>query len=116
MVNRTLIQLLRAIIEKNIRTWEDCLPLVEFACNKAVHSTTHCSPFEIIYGFNLLTPIELLPLPPNKFMSFDADYKADFVKKLHKQVNDRIEQQNAKIASRVNKRKRPMIFQPGDWV
>ena len=110
MVNRSLIQLLKAIIEKNIRTWENCLPFVEFAYNRAVHSPTHCSPFEIVYGFNLLTPIDLLPLPPNQFVSFDADSKADFVKKLHKQVKDRIEAQNAKIASRVNKGRRPMIF------
>ena len=49
-------------------------------------------------------------------MSFDADSKVDFMKKLHKQVKDRIEQQNATIASQVNKGRRPMIFQPGDWV
>ena len=116
VVNRTLITLLRAIIEKNIRTWEDCLPFVEFAYNRAIHSTTHCSPFEIVYGFNPLTPIDLLPLPPNNFVSVDANSKADLVKKLHKQVKERIEKQNAKVASRVNKGRKPMIFQPGDWV
>ena len=88
---------------------------MEFAYNMAIHSTTHCSPFEIVYGFNPLTPIDLLPLPPNKFVSVDAESKAEFVK-LHKQVKDRIEKQNAKVASRVNKGRRPMIFQPGDWV
>ena len=77
VVNRTLITMLRAIIEKNIRTWEDCLPFVEFAYNRAVHSTTHCSPFEIVYGFNPLTPIDLLPFPPNNFMSVDANSKAN---------------------------------------
>ena len=87
---------------------------MEFAYNRVVHSTTHYSPFEIVYGFNPLTPIDLLPLPPNQFVSIDADSKADFVKKLHKQVKDRIEAQNAKIASRVNKGRRPMIFQLGD--
>ena len=91
IVNRTLITLLRAIIEKNIRTWEDCLPFVEFAYNRAVHSTTHCSPFEIVYGFNPLTPLDLLPLPPNNFVSVDANSKADLVKKIHKQVKERIE-------------------------
>ena len=57
---------------------------MEFAYNRVVHSITHCSPFEIVYGFNPLTPIDLLPLPPKKFVSFDADSKVDFVKKLHK--------------------------------
>ena len=96
VVNRTLIQLLR--------------PFMEFAYNRAVHSTTHCSLFEILYGFNLLTPTNLLSLLPNKYVSFDASSKADFVKKLHKQVKDRIEKQNAKVALRVNRGRKPMIF------
>ena len=116
VVNRTLTTLLRAIIEKNIRTWEDCLPFVEFAYNRAIHNTTHCYPFEIVYGFNPLIPLDLLPLPPNEFVSVDATSKADLVKKLHKQVKEQIEKQNAKVASRVNKGRKPMIFQPGDWV
>ena len=33
VVNRTLSTFLRAIIKKNIKTWEDCLPHVEFAYN-----------------------------------------------------------------------------------
>jgi hypothetical protein len=39
VVNRTLSQLLRAIIQKNLKSWEECLPFVEFAYNRTVHST-----------------------------------------------------------------------------
>ncbi|XP_057784959.1 uncharacterized protein LOC131002495, partial [Salvia miltiorrhiza] len=63
VVNRTLSTLLRAIIKKNIKSWEECLPHVEFAYNRAVHSATKFSPFEIAYGFNPLTPLDLTPLP-----------------------------------------------------
>ena len=59
VVNRTLSTLLRAIIKKNIKTWEECLPHVEFAYNRAIHSSTKFSPFEIVYGFNPLTPLDL---------------------------------------------------------
>ena len=48
VVNRTLSTLLRAIIKKNLRTWEECLPHVEFTYNRVVHSTTQMSPFEIV--------------------------------------------------------------------
>ena len=102
--------MLRAIIVKNIRTWEDYLPFVEFAYNRVIHSTTHCSLFEIIYRFNLLNPIDLLPLPPNNFVSVNANSKADLVRKLYKQVKERIEMQNAKVSSRVNKGRKPVIF------
>jgi hypothetical protein len=45
VVNRTLIQLLMAIIQKNLENWEDCLPFIEFAYNRNVHSITDYSPF-----------------------------------------------------------------------
>ena len=61
VVNRTLSTLLRAIIKKNLKTWEDCFPHGEFAYNRAVHFATKYSPFEIVYGFNPLTPLDLLP-------------------------------------------------------
>ena len=62
VVNRTLSTLLRAVIKRNLKNWEDCLPFVEFAYNRSVHSTTDHSPLKIIYGFNPLTPLDLLPI------------------------------------------------------
>ncbi|XP_040943180.1 uncharacterized protein, partial [Gossypium hirsutum] len=67
VVNRILSTLLRAIIRKNLKAWEECLPHVEFAYNRAIHSATKFSPFEIVYGFNPLTPLDLMPLPSNQF-------------------------------------------------
>jgi len=63
VVNRTLSIMLRAMLKKNLKMWEECLPHVEFAYNRAVHSTTNFWPFEIIYGFKPHTPMDLLPLP-----------------------------------------------------
>ncbi|XP_051149220.1 uncharacterized protein LOC127263941 [Andrographis paniculata] len=63
VTNRTLGTLLRCIIKKNLRSWESCLPHVEFAYNHAIHSATNMSPFEVVYGFNPLSPVDLLPLP-----------------------------------------------------
>ena len=37
VVNRTLTQLLRTVVHKNLKTWEDCLPFIEFAYNRAMH-------------------------------------------------------------------------------
>ncbi|XP_028764585.1 uncharacterized protein LOC114722675, partial [Neltuma alba] len=56
VVNRTLTQLLRTVIQKNLKNWENCLSFIEFAYNRSVHSSTDYSPFEIVYGFNPLTP------------------------------------------------------------
>ncbi len=40
VTNRTLSTLLRVLIKKNIKEWEECLPIAEFAYNRARHSTT----------------------------------------------------------------------------
>ena len=63
VVNHTLSALLRTMIKKNLKEWEDFLPHVEFAYNRAVHSTTSMCPFEVVYGFKPLALTDLLPLP-----------------------------------------------------
>jgi hypothetical protein len=37
VVNQTLSSLLRAVIHKNLKSWDTCLPIVEFAYNRSVH-------------------------------------------------------------------------------
>jgi len=51
-----LSQLLRSIVQKNLKNLEDCLSYAELAYNKTVHSSTNYSPFKVLYGFNPLTP------------------------------------------------------------
>jgi hypothetical protein len=60
-VNRILGAMLRAVLKKNLKIWEECLPHVEFAYNRATHSTTKVSPFQVVYGFNPRAPIDILP-------------------------------------------------------
>ena len=83
VVNRTLSTLLRAVPRKNLKLWEESLPNVEFAYNKAVHLTTKFCPFEIVYGFKPTALIDLLPLPMQERVNFDASKRAEFVKTLH---------------------------------
>ena len=44
-----------------------------------MHSATNCSPFEVVYGFNPLTSLDLLPLPVEERVNLDGKKKADFV-------------------------------------
>lgn len=116
VVNRTLSTLLRALIKKNIKTWEDCLPHVEFAYNRATHSATKMSPFEIVYGFNPLTPLDLSPLPFSEQVNLDGNKKAEFVKQIHEKARLNIERRTEQYSKQANKGRRKMIFEPGDWV
>ncbi|XP_066333787.1 uncharacterized protein [Miscanthus floridulus] len=88
VVNRTLSTLLRAVLKKNIKMWEECLPHVEFAYNRSQHSTTKKSPFEIVYGFVPRAPIDLLPLPTSERVNFDAKQRAELILKLHETTKE----------------------------
>ena len=116
VVNRTLSQLLRAMIKKNLREWEDCLPHVEFAYNRAVHTTTQLCPFEVVYGFKPITPLDLLPLPLQDRVNMEASQRADYVKKIHAKTREAIEKQGKNVAAARNQSRKQVLFQPGDMV
>ena len=71
-----------------------------------IHSTTHCSPFGVVYWFNPLTPLDLLPIPSNVFVSDATTNKVELIKTFHNEVKENIEKNNSKVASRVNKGRR----------
>ncbi|KAK1630970.1 hypothetical protein QYE76_005285 [Lolium multiflorum] len=116
VVNRTLSQLLRSMIKKNLKEWEECLPHVEFAYNRAVHSTTELCPFEVVYGFKPITPLDLLPLPIHERVNMEASKRADFVRKIHEKTKELIEKKGKSNAARMNKKRKEMLFKPGDLV
>jgi hypothetical protein len=70
VVNRILSTMLRAVLKKNIKIWEECLPHVEFVYYCSHHATTKKCPFEIVYGFVAHAPIDLLPLPSSERVNF----------------------------------------------
>jgi hypothetical protein len=72
VVNRTLSIVLQTVLKTNLKLWEECLPHIEFAYNRSIHSTMKVSPFQVVYGFNPLAPFDLLPLPPSDTTYFDA--------------------------------------------
>ncbi|KAI5681722.1 hypothetical protein M9H77_02950 [Catharanthus roseus] len=116
VINRTISQLLRAILKKNLRQWKECLPHIEFAYNRAPHSTTSHTSFQVVYGFNLLTSFDLVPLPIDQALSKDASKEADFVKAIHAKFHEAIVNSNKKLVGKINVGRRKVVFKPGDWV
>ncbi|KAG7572494.1 Integrase catalytic core [Arabidopsis suecica] len=116
VVNRTLSTLLRALIKKNLKSWEECLPHVEFAYNHSVHSASKFSPFQIVYGFNPISPLDLIPLPVSERASLDGKEKADIVQQIHEQARTNIEEKTKQYVKQANKGRRKMVFDVGDQV
>jgi len=88
---------------------------VEFSYNKVGHSSTQ--PFGVIYDFNPLTPLDLLPLTDiDSMTNKDELDKATFVRNLHKEVNTQIEKKMEKLATKVNQGRKKTKFKPRDWM
>jgi hypothetical protein len=73
-------------------------------------------PFEVVYGFKPITPLDLLPLPIQERVNMEASKRADFVRKIHLKTKDAIEKKGKSTAARVNKKRKKVLFQPGDMV
>jgi len=59
----------RVIMRDNHNSREEYLSHIDFEYNGVVHKTTNISPFEVVYGFNPLSPLYLLPLSnPQEFV------------------------------------------------
>ena len=104
------------LIKKNIKEWEECLPIAEFAYNRARHSTTGKSPFEVVYGSNPLSPLDILPLPLQECINLDASACVTHLKKMHEDTRNTIECQVQRLATKLNFNKQPMVFNIGDQV
>jgi hypothetical protein len=66
--------MLQAVLRKNLKLWEECLPHIEFAYNRSLHSITKMCTFQIVYGFVPHAPIDLLPLPSSVQNNLDAQH------------------------------------------
>jgi len=98
-------------MRENHKSRDEFLPHIDFAYNRVVHKTTNISPFEALYRFNPLTPLDLLPLPnPQEFVHKEGVTKAEFVKKIHERIKDQIQQQIEKYLQHSNKGNREIVF------
>jgi hypothetical protein len=55
--NRVIEEVLRQFVESDERSWEDKIPLVEFAMNNAVNASSQETPFFLNYGLHPRTPV-----------------------------------------------------------
>jgi len=86
--NITLSTMPRVIMRDNHNSRDN------YGNNKVVHKITNISSFEVVYEFDPLTPLDLLPLPnPHTFMHKEGVTKDDFVKrKMHERIQEQIQQ------------------------
>ena len=78
------------------------LPTAEFAYNTYVNRTTYKSLHEIIYGFRLRKPLDLIPISDHYRVSESAFLFASHMHDLHKKISEKIAQSNANYKLRAD--------------
>jgi hypothetical protein len=108
--------MLRAVLKKNLKFWEECLPHIEFAYNCSLHSTTKMCPFQIVYGFVPRVPIDFLPLPSSMQNKFDATQHAELILKFHAITKDNTKHMNVRYKVAGDRGRKHVVFEVGDLV
>lgn len=92
--------------------WEDLLPHAGFAYNRTPSKSTNLSPFEVVYGVNPYTPLDIISLPTQGKYSQEADKRAKEIKETHVKIKER----NEKARVQANMSRKGDKFQPKDLV
>ncbi|MCO5592257.1 hypothetical protein L7F22_046255 [Adiantum nelumboides] len=113
IANLTVLDLLKAYVtEVDQRSqWEKYLPLVEYAYNNTVHTSTGKAPFEVIEGRSK-SPL-LLKVHGKIFAA--AEYNRD-LKESFQKIKEAISIAQQKQKAAANKHRRALAFKENDWV
>ncbi|MCO5581490.1 hypothetical protein L7F22_035375 [Adiantum nelumboides] len=113
IANLMILDLLKSYVKEvdQRSQWEKYLPLVEYAYNNTVHTSTGKAPFEVIEGRSK-SPL-LLKVHGKIFAAdeYSRDLKESF-QKIREAIS--ISQQKQKAAA--NKHRRALAFKENDWV
>ena len=116
VVNRSLGNLLRCLVQDNLKSWDIKLCQAEFAHNHAVNRSTGFSPFQIVYSSLPKGPLDLTVIPQSmKTVKKAADFVGGLAE-CHKIVQERLEKANEKYKQSADLKRRNVEFNEGDMV
>ena len=105
-------------------TWDESLPYVQHSYNRALHSSTGHSPFQVGLGFQPLCPIDVaMPFAATPADSAHVQSEVDkannfieHIQHIRQQVHDILDRANAKYKQRHDQHQVPQHFQVSDEV
>ena len=120
-MNRTLINLIKKVTHQHPHTWDNMLPLFEFAYNQTPNSTTGIPPFLANQGYLPSTPAALLAA--SYTLTESSKPTAEFIQQIrktfatvHTQIREAEEKEKAQIQRRENAKRGSPQFHVGDQV
>ncbi|MCO5560096.1 hypothetical protein L7F22_013703 [Adiantum nelumboides] len=118
--NSTILDLLKCYVSEYKATWEHYLPLVEYAYNNNVHTSTDKAPFEIVEGGKKVPPIL-----QTKDKIFEADKYVQSTDEAYRKIKLALEKTQSKQKNlkrlglskkTLDRHRRELVFSLGDWV
>ncbi|MCO5609155.1 hypothetical protein L7F22_063377 [Adiantum nelumboides] len=109
--NSTVLDLLKCYVSEHKATWEHYLPLVEYAYNNTVHTSTGKAPFEIVEGGKKVPPIL-----QTKDKIFEADKYVQNMDEAYRKIKLALEKTQSKQKKAADRHRRELVFSLGDWV
>jgi hypothetical protein len=123
--NKALIKLIKKKIEKNPKRWHEVPSEALWAHRISKHSATKVTPFELVYGKEVILPVEVnldaLRIAQQNELSA-VDYhnlmldRLDEVSDERVKVLAKIEREKLRVARAYNKRVKENLFQVRDLV
>jgi hypothetical protein len=112
-VNQILEDMLRSCALNYSDTWDEWLPLAEFSYNNSYQESIKMAPFEALYGRRCRTPLNWSE--PGERWFFGVDLVKQTEEKV-RQIQNNLKVAQSRQKSYADKRRRPLVFQVGDYV
>ncbi|XP_070046842.1 uncharacterized protein [Nicotiana tomentosiformis] len=110
---QTLEDMLRVCVLDFKRSWDEHLPLVEFAYNNSYHSSIQMAPYEALYGRKCRSPIGWFDVGESGLYGPDLVQQA--IEKV-KLIRERLLTAQSRQKSYSDVRRRDLEFRINDWV
>ncbi|KAH0654413.1 hypothetical protein KY289_032091 [Solanum tuberosum] len=109
----TLEDMLRACVIDFKGSWDDHLPLIEFAYNNSYHSSIQMAHYKALYGRICRSPVVLFEVGEAALIGTDLVH--DAMEKVQ-QIRHRLKTAQSRQKSYADVRRRELEFQVDDWV
>lgn len=115
-MNHTIADMLRCLVCFDQSNWDELLPLVEFAYNNSVNSSTGETPFFVDTGRHPRLPQDLLTEQPLDTPNESANDFAERMANITQLTRDTLQYVQDRQAKYYNEGRRNLLFNPGDQV
>ncbi|MCO5581355.1 hypothetical protein L7F22_035237 [Adiantum nelumboides] len=111
IANSVVLDLLKSYISDQKTQWERYLPLVEFAYNNTIHSSTRKAPFQIADG-----AMKVPPFLSTKDKIFEADEYTRDLDTAFAKVRETLQMSQEQQIKAADRHRRDLKLKENDWV